>query len=208
LNIASALLKQVLLLQDFDTWSYLRKHYLATEFHTLYTAINKHCDKYHKLPTFESLKFEIRDSATLEKLLAIESIEVDTDAYQLLEYLKNEYTQKEILDALEMYLEKSVSFEDAAESLAHLHQIVLDVGARVELTNPEENMQRISLFESDENIAKHISLGLNSDFDAQQKFALDDYILIGGKRGAGKSIVSANIASRVYQSVVQLYISL
>jgi len=50
------------------------------------------------MPTIEDLKFEIRDSGTREKLYAIESVEVDADPYMLLEYLKNEYAQKEILD--------------------------------------------------------------------------------------------------------------
>ena len=100
-NIASALIKQVLVLQDFDTWSSVRKDYLPAEYHTVFSTIDKHYDKYHSLPTFEDLKFEVRDTATLEKLYAIQSVDVDVDAFMLLQYLKNEYTQKEILDSLE-----------------------------------------------------------------------------------------------------------
>ena len=79
------------------------------------------------MPTFDDLKYEIRDSGVREKLFAIEAVEVEADAFMLLEYLKNEYAQKEILDSLEEYVDKSVAFEDADESVAHLHQIVLDV---------------------------------------------------------------------------------
>ena len=186
------------MLQDFDTWSSLRKHYLATEYHVLYTAIQKHCDKYHALPTFEELKYEIRDSATKEKLLAIESIEVDVDAYMLLEYLKNQFVQGEILDSLEDYIDKSVSFEDAEESIAHLHQIIIDVEAKVDLEDPSESMQRIDLFEDDEDLARYVSLGLNADYDAEVQFSPTDFILIGGKRGAGKSLTCSNIANTVY----------
>ena len=113
MNIASALIKQVLTLQDFETWSSVRKDYLPTEYHTVFNTIDRHYDKFHHLPTFEDLKFEIRDSATVEKLYAIESVEVDVDAFMLLQYLKNEYTQKEILDSLEDYIDNSVAFEDA-----------------------------------------------------------------------------------------------
>ena len=66
------------------------------------------------MPTIEDLKFEIRDSATREKLYAVEAVEVDADPEMLLEYLKNEYTQKEILDSLEDYRRNSVAFENAA----------------------------------------------------------------------------------------------
>jgi len=98
------------------------------------------------MPTIEDLKFEIRDSSTREKLFAVEAVEVDADAHMLLEYLKNEYTQKEILDSLEDYIDNSVAFENAQESVNHLHQIVLDVEDKVDLEDPQESMQRIELF--------------------------------------------------------------
>ena len=41
LNIASALLKQVLVLQDFETWTCVRKDYLPNEYHSLFSAIDK-----------------------------------------------------------------------------------------------------------------------------------------------------------------------
>ena len=200
LNIASALIKQVLSLNDFDTWSELHQRYLPVEYHSLYSVVDKHCKKFHELPSFEDLRFEVRDSATSEKLYAIESIEVDTDPYVLLGYLKNEYAQKEILSHLEDYIDNSVAFEDAEESVSHLHQIVLDVEDKVELEIPKENMQRITLFEDDEEIAKYLPLGLNSDHDHEIKFSPRDLVLIGGKRGAGKSITCTNIANNVFNS--------
>ena len=149
LNIASALLKQVLVLQDFETWSCIRQDYLPNEYHTLFKVVDKHCESFHALPSFEDLKFEIRDPSTLEKLHAIQSVEVEADAFMLLQYLKNEYAQKEILNSLEDYIDNSVAFEDAEESVTHLHQIVLDVEKKVDLELPQESMQRINLFESD-----------------------------------------------------------
>ena len=101
MNIASALIKQVLALQDFQTWSVTYKQYLPSEYHSLYKVIDKHCETFHKMPTIEDLKYEIRDSNTREKLFAVEAVEVDADPEMLLQYLKNEYTQKEILDSLE-----------------------------------------------------------------------------------------------------------
>jgi replicative DNA helicase len=194
LNIASALLKQVLELSDFDCWGNVRKHYLPVEYHTLYTIIDKHCEHNHSLPTFEELKFGIRDARTRDKLYAIEAVEVDVAPVLLLDYLKNEYTQREILGQLEHYIDSSIAFETAEESISHLHQIILDVEQKVDIKDPSETMERITLFESDEELARYVSLGLNTNFDEKIKFAPSDYILIGGKRGAGKSIVCANLA--------------
>ena len=92
----------------------------------------------------------------------------------LLEYLKNEYTQKEILDSLENYVENSVSFEDAEESVSHLHQIVIDIEDKVDLQKPEESMQRIPLFDSDDDLEKFIPLGLNAEYDSMFTFSPTD----------------------------------
>ena len=200
MNIASALIKQVIALQDFETWSRLRKHYLPSEYDTLYKVIDSHCDKYHQVPTFDDLRYEIRDGATRDRLYAIEGIEVEAEPLHLLEYLKNEYAQREILGSLETYIDQSVAFEDADESLAHLHQIVLDVENKVELQDPEENMQYIQLFDPDEEVSKYLPLGLNSDYDDKIKFSPRDLILVGGRRGSGKSITCANLANNVFNS--------
>jgi replicative DNA helicase len=118
----------------------------------------------------------------------------------LLEYLKNEYTQKEILDSLEDYIEHSVAFENAQESVNHLHQIVLDVEDKVDLEDPQESMQRIDLFEPEEDLARYMALGLNEEYDHDIKFSPRDLVMFGGKRGAGKSVICANIATSVYAS--------
>ena len=79
-------------------------------------------------------------------------MDVEAEPYMLLQYLKNEYTQKEILNSLEDYVDTSISFEDAEESVNHLHQIVLDIEDKVELQEPQESMQRIPLFEPDDEL--------------------------------------------------------
>ena len=190
----------MLTLQDFETWSVTHKHYLPSEYHSLYNVIEKHCETFHRMPTVDDLKFEIRDSSTREKLYAVEAVDADSDPYMLLQYLKNEYTQKTILDSLEDYVEHSISFENAQESVDHLHQIVLDVEDKVDLEDPQESMQRIDLFEPEEDLARYIPLGLNEEYDVDIQFSPRDLVMLGGKRGAGKSVICANIANNVVAS--------
>jgi len=200
LNIASALIKRTLEIQDFETWTQVHKRYLPSEYHSLHSIIDKHSEKFHKMPSIEDLKLEIRDSSTREKLYAVEAVKVDAEPYMLLQYLKNEYTQKEILTSLEDYVENSVAFEDAQESVDHLHQIVLDIEDKVDLEEPQESMQRIELFEPEEDLEKYIPLGLNEEYDLDIQFSPRDLVMVGGKRGAGKSVICANIANNVYES--------
>lgn len=184
--------------QDFDTWASVRQDYLPSEYHALFTIIDKHCSTFHELPTLEDLKFEIRDVSTREKLYAIESVEVESDPYQLLEYVKNEFVQKEVLNELEDYVDNSVAFETAEESLGHLHQIVMDVEAKIDLEDSQETMAKINLFESEEEYEKYLTLGINEEFDLQHKFTPRDLILVGGYRGSGKSVTCANIAVNMF----------
>jgi hypothetical protein len=78
---------------------------LPKEYHTIFSVIDKHCESYHKLPSVEELKLSTRDTSTLDKIYAIETLEVDTDPYILLQYLKNEFTQREILTDTILFFE-------------------------------------------------------------------------------------------------------
>ena len=200
MNLTSALLKQIITQEDHDTWGNLRENYLATEYQTLHRVIATHIKNFTKLPTFEDLKLSTRDRKLQEKIFAIEAVDVDVDAWVLLEYLKNEYTQVEILDEMEDFVDKTVAISSAEENVEALQQIVLDVGEKVDLKPPAENMQVINLFESELEIKKYLPLGLNQDYDQKMKFSPRDLVLVGGRRGAGKTFTCVNIANNVYEA--------
>jgi len=199
LNLTSALLKQIITQEDFESWGNLRINYLSAEYQSLHKVIDTHIKNFSQLPSFDDLKLSIRDRKLQEKVFAIEAVEVDIDAWVLLEYLKNEYTQVEILDELDKFIDKTVAISSAEENVEAIQQIVLDVGERVDLKAPEENMQTIPLFDSEKDLRKFLPLGLNDDYDQTLKFSPRDLILVGGRRGAGKSITCCNIANNVYE---------
>ena len=198
MNLPSALLKQIITQEDFDTWGNLRENYLPAEYQALHKLMHTHVKNFGHLPTFEDLKLSIRDRKLREKTFAIEAVDIDVDAWMLLEYLKNEYAQVEILDELDKFVEKTIAISSAEENVEVLQQIVLDIGDRVDLKAPEENMQTISLFDSEKNLKKYLPLGLNDEYDQKLKFSPRDLVLVGGRRGAGKSLTCVNIANNVY----------
>ena len=199
MNLTSALLKQIITQEDFESWGNLRVNYLSAEYQSLHKVMDAHIKNFSKLPSFDDLKLSIRDRKLQEKVFAIEAVEVDIDAWVLLEYLKNEYTQVEILDELDKFIDKTVAISSAEENVEAIQQIVLDIGDKVDLKAPEENMQTISLFDSEKDLNKFLPLGLNDDYDQFMKFSPRDLILVGGRRGAGKSIACCNIAHNVYE---------
>ena len=128
MNLTSALLKQIITQEDFDTWGNLRENYLANEYQPLYKAMDTHIKNFNALPTFDDLKLSIRDRKLQEKVFAIEAVDIDIDAWVLLEYVKNEYTQVEILNELDGFIDKTVAISNAEENVEALQTIVLDIG--------------------------------------------------------------------------------
>lgn len=200
MNITSILLKKVILEGDSDTWAKLQQHYLPTEHQKIYQVINSYFEAHKGLPSFEALKLSTRSNAILDKIFAIEAAQtVELENSQLLEFLKNEYTQEEILDQITRYISDSIMMESAAENLERLHSIIIDIEGKVDLKDPSVDMAKIELFLTEDELAKAFALGLNDEYDKQMRFVPGDYILLGGKRGHGKSLTCANVVVNQYK---------
>ncbi len=199
MNIASVLLKKVILDNDLATWAFCEEHYFPIEYHKLHKSISKHLSSYNELPSFDDLELSVREPKLQEQIASLKTVEVvDIEAYQLLDYLKNEFTQVEIINELEKYIDNTVAMANAEESISALQDVIVTVESKVDLKDPEEDMSRMHLFDSQEDIDHSLSLGLNENYDSFVKFSPRDLILIGGRRGAGKSLTCANIAANVY----------
>lgn len=201
MNLASVLLKTIIADCDMDTWANCQKHYLPAEYSSIWSFLDKYVESHSILPSFDDLKLSVRDSSLRDRFSALEKVEdVEIDGKTLLEYLKNEYTQIEIMNQLERYLSDSIAMESAQENIESLQHIVLDLEEKVDLKDTSTNMRKMELFEPQEDLERAVPLGLNYDFDRTLQFAPSDLVLFGGKRGAGKSVTCANIASSVYES--------
>ncbi len=201
MNLASILLKTIIAQCDMETWANSQKHYFPTEYSSIWSYLNKYVEQHSVLPSFEDLRLAVRDATLRDRFTALEKIdEIDIEPTILLEYLKNEYTQVEIMNQLEKYLSDSIAMESAQENIEHLQSIVLDIEEKVDLKDTSTNMRKMELFEPVEELEKFVPLGLNHDFDRLQTFGPSDFVLVGGKRGAGKSITCANIASNAYET--------
>ena len=200
MTVESALLKQILSGGDFVTWNSLQQHYLPDgEYQKLWSLIDKHVHKFHALPTFEDLKYEVRSRELQEKIYAIETVETDVSAYELLEYLKDSFTQNEILSKIEQYVDTTISIADAKENIDYLQEIVVQVQDRVNTSDDNETMETIELFDSEEDLAKYLPLGLNQDYDIGYTFSPKDLVIVGAQRGHGKSFTCCNIAVNAAQ---------
>ena len=93
MNIPSALLSSIIKEQDLETWGSLHAHYLPQEYQSIHSAVPTHFAVEIQLPTFDDLILSIPSREVKEKVTALKALDVDSEPYLLLEYLKNEFTQ-------------------------------------------------------------------------------------------------------------------
>lgn len=201
MELASALIKQIILRQDIGVWTLTKKSYLPKEYQPVWSSIDSFFERYSKIPTFEEIQLDVRTKEVKEKFYALSLQECeDTDPELLLDFLKNEKAQEIAFDEFSKLIKNSKGFETAEDTVESLLDIITTIERSIDLEDGEDNMQTIDLFDTDEEIEGKFALGLNADYDAKIKFISTAYVLLGGRRGSGKSIACCNVAAKAYMN--------
>lgn len=154
------------------------------------------------MPNFDELEVVVRDlpvSKTLATLKLVDEVDVSADV--ALDALIDNYTQNETVKLLDKFVDKLPQY-DTAEIKDNLATIVLTLDEKTLSTEGVYSMADIMVFmRPEDNARNRIHLGLNNTFDSVLGgIARQELVLIGGKRGSGKSITSSNILINQYES--------
>lgn len=202
MDVSAVVLNKLLLEQNIDIWAKLKLAFLDSAYASVYSAISRHYDKYSNIPTFSELEITVRDTAAAKTLATLVLIdEPDISAEVALDALMDQYTQDQTINLLEKFVDKLPVY-DTSEIKENLANIVLTLDEKTLTTEGVFSMADIMLFKSQDELARdRVYLGLNNQFDSVLGgVALQELILIGGERGAGKSIVSNNIFVNQYEA--------
>src|SRR3990167_1106064 len=200
MDVSAVVLHKLLCDKNLDIFSRLKLAFLDPAYSTLYSVISKHYDKHGSVPTFADLQTGLRDGPLSKTLAALQMLEVpDVSADVALDALIDQYTQSETIKRLEKFVDK-LSLYDTDEIKEQLSAIALEIEEKTYTSETVIAMDGMIVFQHDEDIQRErVFLGINNSFDAFMNGAsLQEYILIGGKRGSGKSIVSSNIFVNQY----------
>lgn len=201
MDVSAVLINKVIVEGNLEVWSKLKLAFLDSAYTSLYTSITRHYDKYSVLPTFDELEVTSRESGS-DKLIAIIKLadEEDISAEVAFDALVDLYTQNQTITLLDKFIDK-LPLYDTAEIKENLSNIVMTLDEKTLTTEGVYAMNEIMVFvRPDEQSKNSVFLGLNNTFDSVVRCARQELILIGGKRGSGKSLVSSNIQTNQYEA--------
>lgn len=216
MNLEGVTLK--LLLEESDKekalqiYSELRPDYFTPAFGTILTHIKHYYDAYGNMPSLTELKlFKNRDPSSVSAISSIELLEVDgVDIEVALEELANQFAQNETLSLLDDLLDR-ITVQDRHELLEAVSSIPLKLEEKMKQSNKVYTARDIAFFSTpEETSAAQVMAGISDEWDREMGgYYKEDLILIGGRRGAGKSIVCANlIANQHKQGKPSIYFTI
>jgi len=143
----------------------------------------------------------LREGPASKTLATLRLTEVpDVSAEVALDALIDQYTQNETVKLLDKFVDK-LPLYDSNEIKDNLANIALTIEEKTHTSEKVFTMADMMLFQHPDDLEKErVYLGLNNTFDAVLGgVARQELILIGGRRGAGKSITSSNIFVNQYE---------
>lgn len=202
MDCGAIVLNKLLSERSLEIWSKLKLVFLDAAFSSLYSAIARYYDNYSTIPSFDELELTLREGPALRTLATVKLADnPDISAEVALDALIDSYTQNETIKLLDKFIDKLPVY-DTEEIKENLSAIVLTLDEKTLTTEGVYNMADIMLFRNADELARErVHLGINNTFDSTLAgVARQELILIGGKRGSGKSITCSNIQVNQYEA--------
>jgi replicative DNA helicase len=201
MDIGAIVLHKLLQDKSLDAWARLRLAFLDPSYSSLYSAINKYYTTYNSIPGFDDLEVTSRDTPLTKALASLRELEVpEVDLETALDALIDNYTQNETLKLIDKFLDK-ITLMNTEEIKDSLSGLLLKLDEKTHTSETVVPMNAITIFPEEDN-EKHVKfpLGINNTFDAAVGGAFrQELILVGGKRGSGKSVVCSNVTVNQYE---------
>jgi replicative DNA helicase len=202
LDTSAVVLNKLLAERNLDIWAKLKLVFLDPAYSSLYSVVNKYYEKYSAIPSFDDLELTLREGPASKTLATLRLTEVpDVSAEVALDALIDQYTQNETVKLLDKFVDK-LPLYDTNEIKENLATIALTIEEKTHTSEKVFTMADMMMFSHPEDLEKErVYLGLNNSFDSVLGgVARQELILIGGKRGSGKSIASSNLFVNQYES--------
>lgn len=181
---------------DVEFFHSLNSVYFTGISYLIFNAIGKYYTEYGKLPSTDELSILERESISINDWIAIYS-DIDVENNLIREELENQAARNTYLDFTLETLDEvgTLSAEDIAEKMSEIQLRLGDI----ETTSNDTIVDAVDI-DSEEDALEVFTSGFSKKFDEEAGgFASQEFIIIGGERGSGKSIISQNLANYHYE---------
>lgn len=216
MNLEGVALKLLLTEPDKDralqAYSELRPEYLSEAFKSILKHVKDFYECYGNIPSLRELEvYRNRDKKTSSALAVLELTDCEgVDLLFSLEELANQHAQNTALNLIEHFLE-TISIKDRYELLEAISTIPLRLEESIHDSDIVFSISNIDIFEEQESVeANRMPSGISNQWDAEAGgYYKQELVLLGGKRGSGKSLICANLCvAQMEQGNVAVYFTI
>lgn len=200
MNTQEIVLSLLFSTQDISQLDRLDSKMFDSKNRQIFQKITDYYRHYSKLPTRSALTMYLSRQEEIQLLVeCLPVFEEEIDLSIAIDTLEAEYAQVVTLTHLRSYVEELCTME-LSEIVPRLSDITLKMEDEFLRTDSISTGREIPVFSSKETQSLNkVIIGLSQKWDSTYPAARQQYILLGGYRGAGKSVMSVNIAAAQFQ---------
>lgn len=216
MNLEGVALKLLLAEPDKDralqAYSELRPEYFSEAFKSILKHLKDYYEDFGIIPSLRDLEVYRSRDKKASSAIAVLSL-IDSEGIDLLfavEELTNQYVQTTALSLIEDLLE-SIALKDRYELLEAVSKLPLKLEETIHDSDVVFSVNNIDIFEEQSAIeANRMPSGISNQWDAEAGgYYKQELVLLGGKRGSGKSLVCANLCNaQMEQGNVAVYFTI
>ncbi|QKN84717.1 putative replicative DNA helicase [Vibrio phage River4] len=201
INVQAVVLKLLLSCTDKELalacFDKIKPHFFSSSYGTIHKAIAKYYQDHGKVPSMDelSIKFSRNNNIqmSLSALQHLDDLDIDFD--MAIEALRNEYAQQETLTLISRSILDDITMLTAEDLIDRLNSLPLKLEEKVENSGTILTASQIPVFQhSNDKEMEMIYTGISNKWDSEfGGAARQEFILLGGGTGSGKSVFCSNL---------------
>lgn len=198
LDLQKVTIKRLLKNKDNELYSKLVSPYFSGANLLLYNKVQSFYKSNMRIPSIEEFMSIKKDNSLQEyfesQILQIDDTRADNIANEfLVAQLQDFFIREETIYFLDKFIDELDDLEKV-EIIDKLQNHLLNLNKAIPTSDELFDVGEMSIFQADDSYRIFTS-GLSSEYDiVNGGFATQELVLLGGRRGSGKSIISANMA--------------
>lgn len=197
LDLQKITFRRLLETQDHELYTKLARQYFSGLNLLLYIKLEGFYKSHLRLPSIEEFT-SIRKEASLQQhweneILSEQNTCDNIRSEFLVSQLQDYYVREETIKFLNGFLENFEDYE-TIEIIDSFQNHLLDLNGSLPISDECYDIGEMDLIPKGDSFVLYTS-GLSQEYDAKNGgFALQELVMLGGRRGSGKSIISLNLA--------------